>query len=392
MKTDLDSRITAALDHAASRAYVDPVTSRERIIEVAARQRTHRVMPTLRQVRPVTLMAAGLAFVAIILGGIAIGNRGDTALPAANAPASVDQSTPALVPTQLPSGLQLYSGTRRGPIVSDGGGPYIPWADRVYAPMGAYTSPRQLIGVTIAGTEFCGGSKAETVAVNDVVAHVCPPFYGTAGISWSTATQAVNIVGGVEVSLEQLVAFASPFGQLPDANDVPTTPGWRLLSDNRNPFPDGSEQTLYTVGPTSAAGGLRYFELRIWSGVPTSAVNAIGYPLVAQAITVRGVPAIIDDKEPNNVFIFWADPSGVVVSLQAFGGDRQSAIDFANGLHPADQAGFDSFEQDAVPPPLPLPRDEGLDGSQPSPTTDGAARPAISTDSASTDSASTDGP
>lgn len=290
-----------------------------------------------------------------------------TATPADTTPsggtngAEVASSVPLstiLVPGQLSTDQVLYSGTRQGPIESDSGQPFTPWADRVYAPANGVDDPRQLIGLSLTDRAFCSADHGLAVDVNGHSGSLCSVVYGIDVLTWQVEAGALNVTAGPSTTTDLLIEFSSELDALGTLDATNAPEGWTLLSDNRTAIAAGASQTLYTIGPSTADQGLRYVELRIWSNVPDSALYAIGSPVAGEWTTIRGVPAIIDAKEPSNVFIYWADPSGVVVSLQVFGGDRDSAIAFANGMREATATEFADFLGEAQPAPFQLPRDE----------------------------------
>ncbi len=301
--------------------------------------------------RPRVLMwAAAVSCIAIGSAALVVHDGDGDSPTTADAPGAIPVP-PALVPWELPPGWTLYSGSRSDAITSDSGGPFVPWAQQVYAPAIALDDASSFIGVTVDDFPFCvtDGPAATTVDAPSV----CTDSYATTMVAWSDDGSFVNVVGGPSLDEQTVRDFATAWNA-----DRAAPPGWQLVSDNTALIAAGGHQVLYTLGPTDPSPGLRYVEVRIWTGVPASAVYAIGFPLTTQPVTIGTADGLIDTKEPLNVFVSWADPSGAVIQVQAYMGTRELALQIAESLHHVDASAWAEFLTTSHDAPFALPRDE----------------------------------
>lgn len=287
-------------------------------------------VPALGRRRRAQFVAAGLV-VCLATGAALLNDRdgGGTVVGA------TDGRPVALVPGELPDGGVLtFAGTSQFVTVNG------------YAVYGDERSPypRALLTVEVSrpagSSSFESADMIETEVAGDPATYY-PSLFGGSALTWHETDYQVTVYGGPDVNENTLRRFAETVtatdtnavsaGWLPD--------GWAELWDGV-PVSGSFAERYYTI---SFSGGT-HLAVTIWSDPPPGAIYGIKSVLAAHSAEVRGRSALLEDRSDEaNAFLWWTEPSGVVVLVQHSGGDEQSVREYAESLVAVDQHGWEAF-------------------------------------------------
>ena len=287
-------------------------------------------VPTLGRHRGMQFAAAGFV-VCLAVGAALVMDRDD----GGTVVGATDGRPVALVPTEIPDG---------GVLTFAGAMPYVTVSG--YAVYGDERSPDPSALLTVEISRPAGSSSFESADMIDTEvagdpATYHPSVFGGSALAWHETDYQVTVYGGPDVDENTLRRFAETVTAT-DTNAV--SAGW---------MPDGWAE-LWDGGPVSGSFAERYYTIifsggthlavTIWSDPPPGAMFGIKAALAARSVEVRGRSALVEDRSDEaNAFLWWTEPSGVVVLVQHSGGDEHSAREFAESLVAVDQQGWEAF-------------------------------------------------
>lgn len=277
-----------------------------------------------RRARP-RLALAGVAAVVLVVAAFAVLRTDDppTVVGATDHPAV------ALVPAELPDGARIAYATEAPFTIVNGLAVF--GDDR----------PRIVVEVNPDGSRYEGGVPTE---VRGLPATFHDDLYpGGPALAWDEGGQRLTVraaAGDVEPLLREFAEGVTADGLAVSAAWIP--PAWRELWDAAS-VPPGTTERTYALD-LADGGRLTVFS---WSDAPRGAELGAVPSVRAEPTDVRGVRGWHEARGVISTFLWWRDPSGVVVIVHLEPQDEATARAFVETLVAVDQAGWQRLVEQA---------------------------------------------